>query len=110
MNNEEQIISLLTEQNHYLKSLYEFELKKQRSEHIKTFITVFMNLLPFIVILILGYIAYSIIMEYINALNNNINALKVGYESMIQTIQKMVPDFSGISNSIQSTWQSIKPF
>lgn len=99
---------LLQEQNETLHKLLNFHLKKEREEKKKAIIHFLIQAIPYLVILGVGFYFYSIMKEYLDALNNNINGLRDGFISLQESIGKIIPDFSGIKDSLGQAWQDTK--
>ncbi len=108
MSNENEIIELLKEQNKYLKFLVNQKIQDNRWQMIKTGLHIFANLLPFIILFILGYYVYSIIIDYLNALNSNVDALKEGYIGLQDLISGYLEGINEITDSIDSVWQDTR--
>lgn len=107
-DNNQILINLLKEQNETLHKLLNFHLRKEKEEFRNSIIHFIIQAIPYIVILALGYYFYSIMKEYLDALNNNINGLRDGFISMQESIGKLIPDFSGIKDTLGQAWQDTK--
>ena len=107
-NEAQEIIELLKENNHYLKQLFELKRKEHRQAIIGKIIHVILTMIPWIAVLVIGYFVWHTIMHYLDALNNNINALKGNFDAMANFIQKITPDFSSIVPKLQNTWENIQ--
>ena len=103
-----EIITLLRENNAYLKQLLEFKKKEHRQAVAAQTLHIIVTILPFIVILVIGYFVWQSISHYLEVLNNNVNALKSSYDAMITFFQKLIPDFSKIIPDLNQTWQNIQ--
>lgn len=104
----EQIIELLKENNHYLKQLFKLQRKEHREAVIAKVFHIILNMIPWIVVLVLGYFVWQTVMHYLDALNNNINTLKGNFDALSTFIQKITPDFSSIVPKLKSTWENIQ--
>jgi hypothetical protein len=107
-NNNQIVIDLLTEQNKTLHKLLDFHLKKEKEEFRNAVIHFFIQAIPYLVLLGIGYYFYSIMKEYLDALNNNINGLRDGFISLQESVGKLIPNFGGISDSLGKAWQDTK--
>lgn len=103
-----QIAKLLEQNNSLLQELVHIKKKETKTAKRDKIINIVLTLLPYILILIVGYYLWSIIMSYLDSLNQNINALKSGYDSLTQAIGKFIPDMSAISGQLEQTWQDIQ--
>jgi hypothetical protein len=108
MTEENRIIALLEENGRYLKEILEIQKKRQRSSRNEKILHVVSTLLPFILIAIAGWFAWTWINHYMEIMNNNINALKSNFDLLREFLQKLVPDFGAIGDKLQQTWQSVK--
>jgi len=104
----QEIITLLRENNAYLRQLLEFKKKEHRQAGVAQTLHIIVTILPFIVILVIGYFVWQSISHYLEVLNNNVNALKSSYDAMITFFQKLIPDFSKIIPDLNQTWQNIQ--
>lgn len=108
MENPSEIIALLQEQNHTLHQLLEFHQRKEKAALRDKILSIIFHAIPYIALIILGYFLYTTIKEYLDALNNNINSLRDGFISIQTSIGKLIPNFSGITESLSKTWQETK--
>jgi hypothetical protein len=108
MENPSEIIALLQEQNRTLHQLLEFHQHKERAALRDKILGIILHAIPYIALIILGYFLFTTIKEYLDALNNNINALRDGFVSIQTSIGRFIPDFSGITESLSKTWQDTK--
>lgn len=99
-NPNEKIIALLEQNNQLLEKLLKLQLKEHRAQTWRTVFHVFINLLPFIIILALGYYIFTIINSNIQALQSNIDALR-------EFITGLIPDFSGVGDKLNTVWQDV---
>lgn len=102
------LITLLEENNSYLKELLNLQKKEHRSKSIVQVIHVLTTLLPFILIMIAGWYAFQAINHYLDALNSNINTLKSNFDALRDFFQKMIPDFGAISGKLKDTWETVQ--
>lgn len=105
---DEKLITLLEENNGYLKELLTLQKKDHRSKVIDRTINILTTLLPFILILIAGWFAWQAINHYLDILNNNINTLKANFDALRDFFQKLIPDFSAIGTKLNDTWESVQ--
>jgi len=105
---DEKLITLLEENNSYLKELLDLQKKEHRSKTAGQVIHVLTTLLPFILILIAGWYAWVAINHYLDILNNNINTLKANFDALRDFFQKLIPDFSAISSQMKNTWENVQ--
>lgn len=108
MADDNQIISLLRENNSYLKQLLDLQKKEHRSKVTAQVLHVMTTLLPFILILIAGWYAWQTINHYLDVLNNNINTLKANFDALRDFFQKLIPDFGAISGKLKDTWETVQ--
>ena len=109
LNEESQeIIALLKENNLYLKNLWELKKKEHRSAVISHVFHLILAILPWVVVLILGYFIWQTIMHYLDALNQNVNVLKSNFDAIYGFLKKLIPDFSKIDSQLQQVWQKIQ--
>ncbi len=108
MPEENKIITLLEENNGYLKELLHLQKNEHRSRLIAQIINFLATILPFVLILIIGYFAWQAINHYLEILNNNINTLKTNFDALRDFFQKLIPDFSSISSKLNETWQTVQ--
>ncbi len=108
MNNEDAqiIIALLKEQNQYLKFLCSNQKRLNKWHTIQFIYHTLLVLVPLLAIVILGWYVFSLLSEYLDALNNNVNLLKDGYLSIHQSLSDVISDVYGISDKIEQTWES----
>lgn len=107
-NQNDKIISLLEEQNSLLKELVNYNHHREKQEMINGIIHLIIQLLPFIaVFIVIGFLYYTF-KGYLDTINHNINVLKDGFLSFQEGISKLIPDFSGIKDSLNQTWQNVK--
>ncbi|MBD3270648.1 hypothetical protein GF376_03925 [Candidatus Peregrinibacteria bacterium] len=99
------IIKLLEEQNSHLKELVKYNLIKERKENIKFFYQLALQLLPFILIIIVGYWAYSSIIEILEKYSENLELLRQGYQEIYDSLSTV---FTDINTTIFNTWESTK--
>lgn len=99
-NSEEKLIELLEKNNQLLEKMLHMQLKEHRAQTWRTVFHVFINLLPFILLAVLGYYLFSLVNDNIHALQSNIEALK---EFMVG----LVPDFSGVGEKLNDVWQDV---
>ncbi len=108
MENDNQIIiQLLREQNATLHQLLEFHLKKEKQEFRNTLIHYFIQAIPYIIIIILGYYLYEGLKSYLDAINNNIKTIQDGYLSIQASMQSAIDKLTGIPAQIVSSIKSI---
>ena len=107
-NNKElqQIIILLQEQNQTLQQLLQLQLKKDRDQFRNNLLHFSIQLIPYLALLILAYYIYNSLHGYLDTLNHNINILRDGFLSLQNSLGKLIPDFSGIKNTLENTWQN----
>ncbi len=108
MENSPEIIALLQEQNNTLHQLLKFHQHQEKAALRDKILGIVFHAIPYIALIILGYFLYTAIKGYLDALNNNINALRDGFVSIQTSIGKFIPDFSGISDSLGKAWQETK--
>jgi len=97
---DQELIELLKRNNQLLEEILKLEKKEQRVQKWRTFFHILINLLPFIILAIIGWYIFNLINQNIQALQGNINALK-------DFITGLVPDFSGVGDRLNSTWQNV---
>ncbi len=97
---DQELIELLKRNNQLLEEILKLEKKEQRAQKWRTFFHILINLLPFIILAIIGWYIFNLINQNIQALQGNINALK-------DFITRLVPDFSGVGDRLNSTWQNV---
>lgn len=108
MENAPEIIALLQEQNDTLHQLLKFHQHQEKAALRDKILGIVFHAIPYIALIILGYFLYTTIKDYLDALNNNINALRDGFVSIQTSIGKFIPDFSSISDSLGKAWQETK--
>jgi hypothetical protein len=104
----QQIARLLERNNSLLQELVSIKKKETKTAARDKIINIALTLLPYLLILIVGYYLWSVFMSYLDSLNQNINALKSGYDALTQTISKFIPDMSTIGGQLEQTWQDIQ--
>jgi len=97
---DQELIELLKENNDLLKQMLKLQKKEHRAQTWRTVFHVAINLLPFIILTIIGWYIFDLINQNIQALQGNINALK-------DFIVGIVPDFSGVGNTLNGVWQDV---
>ena len=107
-NNNDRIIVLLEEQNALLKDLVAMNHHREKQEMTRSIIHLIIQLLPFIAVFVVIGFLYFTFKDYLDAINHNINTLKDGFLAFQEGISKLIPDFSGIKDSINQTWQNVK--
>jgi hypothetical protein len=105
---DEKLIALLQENNTYLKQLLELQKKEHFSRVTSQVLNVLATLLPFILIMVAGWFAWQTINHYLDVMNNNINTLKTNFDALRDFFQRLIPDFSGIGNKLQDTWETVQ--
>lgn len=105
---QENTIALLQEQNNLLRQLLELQKKEARQAALGHVLHTLLTLIPFAVILVLGFMIWQSIQHYLDALNNNINILKSNFDAIFGFFQKVIPDFSKITPELQQTWENIQ--
>lgn len=108
MENNDKIIALLEEQNSLLKDLVAMNHHREKQEITRSIIHLIIQLLPFIAVFIVIGFLYFTFKDYLDAINHNINTLRDGFLSFQEGISKLIPDFSGIKDTINQTWQNVK--
>jgi len=78
----EELIELLKKNNKLLEELVKYQRKEHRSQTWRWVLQIFIQLLPFIILVLLGWWVFSLIMENIQALQANIDALKEGFANV----------------------------
>lgn len=107
-NHHDQLIELLQENNHYLKQLLDLKRKEHREAVIGHIFHTILTMLPWIAVLVLGYFVWQTLMQYLDALNSNINTLKGNFEALSDFIQKITPDFGSVMPKLKDTWENIQ--
>lgn len=103
---DQELIELLKKNNDLLEQMLKMQKKEQRAQKWRIAFHVFMNLLPFIILALIGWYIFNLINQNIQALQGNVEALK-------DFIVGWVPDFSGVGDTLNGVWQdvsSINPF
>ena len=83
----EDLLSLLKKNNELLEQILKIQKKEHRAQTWRTVLSIFIQLLPFIIIIVVVYYLFTLIQQNIQALQSNVDALK---EFMVG----LVPDFS----------------
>lgn len=78
----EEIVELLRENNKLLSELVMFQRKERKAEKWRLALQIFFHLLPFIILVILGWYVFNLINSNIQALQSNIDALKAGFANV----------------------------
>lgn len=110
MDNNQEIITLLQEQNRTLHQLLEFHQRKEKDEMRDKILGMIFHAIPYIIIVVLLYIAYTTLKGYLDAVNNEIAALHEKYNSIATSMQSMVDKITGIPNAIVEGVKGIKLF
>lgn len=105
INENQEIIRLLQEQNQTLKDLQTFFLKQEQQAKRMAILKFIIAAIPYLALIILAWFVYHSIQGYLDALNNNINALKASYDNLINSLKNLIPDFSQLN--LENTWKSI---
>ena len=105
---DEKLITILEENNRYLKELLDLQKKEHRSKAAAQVLHVLTTLLPFILIMIAGWYAWQTINHYLDVLNNNINTLKTNFDALRDFFQKLIPDFGAIGAKLNNTWENVQ--
>lgn len=99
---------LLKKQNQMLAEILHILKQHEQKEFRNHLITFIAHAIPYIAIVLLGYYIYTVLQGYLDALNHNITILRDSYLNLQQSITNLIPDFSGIGDKLQSTWQNVK--
>ena len=99
--NDLELIELLKKNNELLEQILKLQKKEHRAQTWRTVFHVAINLLPFILLAIVGWYIFDLINQNIQALQNNINALR-------DFITGIIPDFSGVGDTLNDAWQNVK--
>ena len=105
---DEKLITLLEENNGYLKQILLLQQKEHRTKVLDRTINILTTLLPFILILVAGWFAWQEINHYLDILNSNINTLKSNFDALRDFFQKLIPDFGAIGSKLNDTWESVQ--
>lgn len=76
---DDQIIELLEKNNKLLEELVKYQRKEHRAQTWRWILQILLQLLPFIILAILGWWMFSLINENIQAIQANVDALKEGF-------------------------------
>lgn len=98
--NNKELVELLKKNNELLEKMLKIQKKDHRAQTWRTALHVFFNLLPFIIVAFLVWYLFSLVNENIQALKGNIDALK-------DFILGFVPDFSGMGEQLNNTWNDV---
>ncbi len=82
----EEIKELLEKNNKLLEELLKYQRKEHHAQTRRWVLQTFIQLLPFILLLLLGWYVFNLIMENIQALQDNIDALKQGFNNIIDDV------------------------
>lgn len=75
----EEIIELLEKNNKLLEELVKYQRKEHRAQTWRWVLQLLIQLLPFIILVLLGWWVFNLINENIQALQANVDALKEGF-------------------------------
>jgi prefoldin subunit 5 len=82
----EEIKELLEKNNKLLEELVKYQRKEHHAQTWRWVLQTFIQLLPFILLALLGWYVFNLIMENIQALQDNIDALKQGFANVIDDV------------------------
>lgn len=83
---DEEIIKLLEKNNKLLEELVKYQRKENRAETWRWVFQITLQLLPFILLFLLGWWVFNLINENIAALQANVDALKDGFANVVDGI------------------------
>ncbi|MFC1809995.1 hypothetical protein ACFLZH_00690 [Patescibacteria group bacterium] len=75
----EEIIELLEKNNKLLAELVKYQRKEHHAQTWRWILQLLIQLLPFIILVLLGWWVFNLINENIQALQANVDALKEGF-------------------------------
>jgi len=96
-----EIIQLLKKNNELLDQMLKLQKKEHRAHIWGTVIHIFLTLLPLLLAIGITYYLFMLV-------NNNIMALKGNVDALKDFIVKLVPDFSGVGEALNNTWQDVQ--
>lgn len=103
-----ELISLLQKNNQYLEELLKIQKKQHRMFLISQIIQTILTLIPWITVLIVGFLLWQTIMQNLQALNNNVNTLKGNFDSFYQFFADLKPELNSVSPKLEETWEKLK--
>jgi len=83
---DDKIIELLEKNNTLLEKLVKFQQKEQRAQTWRWIFQISLQLLPFILLFILGWWLFSVVNENIALVQANVDALKEGFAGVLDDI------------------------
>lgn len=95
-----ELVELLKKNNDLLEQMLKLQKKEHRAQTWRTVFHVIITLLPFILLALIGWYVFDLINQNIQALQGNVNALK-------DFIVGIVPDFSGVGDTLNNVWQDV---
>lgn len=97
---DQELVELLKKNNQLLEQMLKLQKKEHRAQTWRTVFHIFINLLPFILIALVGWYLFDIVNQNIQALQGNVDALK-------EFVVGIVPDFSGVGDKLNDVWQDV---
>jgi len=101
INPDLEIIQLLKRNNELLEQMFKLQKKEHRAHIWGTVLHIFLTILPLLLAIGITYYMFTLV-------NNNIMALKGNVDALKDFIVKLVPDFSGVGDTLNNAWQDVQ--
>lgn len=95
-----ELIEVLKKNNELLEKMFALQQKEHRAQIWRTVFHIFFTLLPFLIAIGITYYLFNLVNQNILALKGNVDALK---DFMVN----LVPDFSGVGDTLNGVWQDV---
>lgn len=111
-NNE--LVTLLKQQNELLRKLYDSQVKLNKAQKQREWLQIGLKLLPFVIVLVVFLWLYLSIMSTLNDLTSQVNGIRESVNStfglLTEQFSKMDAYFSSLLNSLKGLFPDLGNF